>query len=53
VTTSQVEIAKFGNDQAATFANPTPILVSGVTYLLITIPLGYLARRLEARRGSR
>ena len=47
VTSSQVELAKFGNDQAAAFANPTPILVSGLMYLLITIPLGYLARRLE------
>jgi len=50
VTSSQVELAKFGNDQASTFANPTPILVSGMTYLLITIPLGYFARRLEASR---
>src|SRR5262249_48907647 len=47
VTSSQVELAKFGNDQAAAFANPTPILVSGLMYLLITIPLGYFARRLE------
>jgi polar amino acid transport system permease protein len=51
VTSRQVELAKFGNDQASTFANPTPILVSGITYLLITIPLGYFARRLEARGG--
>lgn len=52
VTASQVELAKFGNDQASTFANPTPILVSGLAYLLITIPLGYVARGLEARRGG-
>ncbi|GII53497.1 amino acid ABC transporter permease [Planotetraspora thailandica] len=52
VTATQVELAKFGNDQASTFANPTPILVSGLTYLLITIPLGYAARRLEARQGA-
>jgi polar amino acid transport system permease protein len=52
VTAGQVELAKFGNDQASTFANPTPILVSGLTYLLITIPLGYAARRLEARQGA-
>jgi polar amino acid transport system permease protein len=52
VTAGQVELAKFGNDQASTFANPTPILVSGLTYLLITIPLGYAARRLEARQGG-
>ncbi|MEU7888121.1 amino acid ABC transporter permease [Microbispora bryophytorum] len=52
VTASQVELAKFGNDQSSTFANPTPILVTGLTYLLITIPLGYVARRLEARQGA-
>ncbi|GAA4589081.1 amino acid ABC transporter permease [Planotetraspora phitsanulokensis] len=52
VTATQVELAKFGNDQASTYANPTPILVSGLTYLLITIPLGYAARRLEARQGA-
>jgi polar amino acid transport system permease protein len=52
VTSSQVELAKFGNDQASTFANPTPILVSGIMYLLITIPLGYLARRLESHLGN-
>ncbi|WP_182907200.1 amino acid ABC transporter permease [Microbispora sp. H13382] len=52
VTAAQVELAKFGNDQSSTFANPTPILVCGLTYLLITIPLGYVARRLEARQGA-
>ncbi|GAA4561570.1 hypothetical protein GCM10023193_25020 [Planotetraspora kaengkrachanensis] len=52
VTATQVELAKFGNDQSSTFANPTPLLVTGLTYLLITIPLGYVARRLEARQGG-
>ncbi|GLX09419.1 UNVERIFIED_ORG: polar amino acid transport system permease protein [Microbispora rosea subsp. rosea] len=52
VTAAQVELAKFGNDQSSTFANPTPILATGLTYLLITIPLGYVARRLEARQGA-
>ncbi|SDQ40989.1 amino acid ABC transporter permease [Thermostaphylospora chromogena] len=52
VTAAQVELAKFGNDQASTYSNPTPILAAGLTYLLLTIPLGYLARRLEARKGG-
>lgn len=52
VTASQVELAKFGNDLASSTANPTPIIMAGATYLLITIPLGYLARRLEARQGK-
>ncbi|MFO7249584.1 MAG: amino acid ABC transporter permease, partial [Actinomycetes bacterium] len=48
-----VELAKFGNDLASATANPTPIIMAGATYLLITIPLGYLARRLEARQEKR
>ncbi|WP_204049183.1 amino acid ABC transporter permease [Microbispora siamensis] len=52
VTAAQVELAKFGNDESSTYANPTPILATGLTYLLITIPLGYVARRLEARQGA-
>lgn len=48
VTVSDRELAKFANDAAGN-GNSTPYLVSGLFYLLLTIPLGYLARRLEAR----
>ncbi|MFI7703250.1 amino acid ABC transporter permease [Nonomuraea sp. NPDC049480] len=51
VSGEYVELAKFGNDLASQFANATPIMVSGVTYLIVTIPLGYLASRLEGRKG--
>ncbi|SFJ07489.1 polar amino acid transport system permease protein [Streptosporangium canum] len=51
VSGDYVELTKFGNDMASTFANATPILVVGVTYLLVTIPLGYLASRLEKRQA--
>lgn len=51
VTSEYVELTKFGNDLASTHANATPILVVGITYLLVTIPLGYLANRLERRQG--
>ncbi|MGC5012840.1 amino acid ABC transporter permease [Streptosporangium sp. DT93] len=51
VSGEYVELTKFGNDMASTFANATPILVVGVTYLLVTIPLGYLASRLERRQA--
>jgi polar amino acid transport system permease protein len=50
VSGEYVELTKFGNDQASTFSNATPLLVVGVTYLLVTIPLGYLASRLEKRQ---
>ncbi|MQY05373.1 amino acid ABC transporter permease [Actinomadura macrotermitis] len=55
VTLNQRELAKFGTDLASERGNTTPILVAGLCYLIITIPLGYLARRLEARqkRGQR
>jgi polar amino acid transport system permease protein len=50
VSGEYVELTKFGNDLASTYANGTPILVVGLTYLLVTIPLGYLASRLEKRQ---
>lgn len=55
VSLQQRELAKIGQDFAGDKGNSTPIIVAGVCYLLITIPLGYLARRLEARqkRGQR
>jgi polar amino acid transport system permease protein len=46
------ELTKFGRDLASTKANITPILVAGLCYLVITVPLGYLARRLEARNAK-
>jgi polar amino acid transport system permease protein len=49
VVLSERELAKFGRDLAATSANTTPIVVAGLCYLIITVPLGYLARRLEKR----
>jgi polar amino acid transport system permease protein len=29
----------------------TPILVAGLAYLIITVPLGYVVRRLEAQQA--
>lgn len=52
VSGQYVELAKFGNDLASQYANATPIMVSGLTYLIVTVPLGYLAARLEKRKGS-
>ncbi|MFD5029809.1 amino acid ABC transporter permease [Streptomyces sp. NPDC058220] len=47
VTLQDRELTKFGQDAASSAANTTPILVAGLCYLLITIPLGILVRRLE------
>ncbi|MEU6717627.1 amino acid ABC transporter permease [Nonomuraea sp. NPDC046802] len=51
VSSEYVELAKFGNDLASQHSNATPIMVAGITYLIVTIPLGYLASRLEGRKG--
>ncbi|GII86302.1 amino acid ABC transporter permease [Sphaerisporangium siamense] len=52
VSGEYVELTKFGNDLASTTANATPIMVVGLTYLMVTIPLGYLAGRLEKRQAK-
>lgn len=52
VTLQEKELAKFGRDAAGSRVNATPLLVAGLCYLLITIPLGFLVRRLEARNAK-
>lgn len=49
VTLEERDLSKFGRDLASTTANSTPILVAGLCYLLITIPLGFVVRRMEAK----
>jgi polar amino acid transport system permease protein len=51
-TLEQQELAQFGRSALNQFRSLTPILVVGLCYLVITIPLSYLARRLERRYGS-
>jgi polar amino acid transport system permease protein len=52
VTLQTRELAKFGRDALNQYVSMTPILVAGLCYLMITIPLGYLVRRLEARQAQ-
>ncbi|MXM63136.1 ABC transporter permease subunit [Streptomyces sp. HUCO-GS316] len=49
VTLEERELSKYGRDLASTTANSTPILVAGLCYLLVTIPLGLVVRRMEAK----
>ncbi|MBT2546431.1 amino acid ABC transporter permease [Streptomyces sp. ISL-44] len=49
VTLEERELTKYGRDLASETANSTPILVAGLCYLLVTIPLSIVVRRLEAR----
>ncbi|GAA3693815.1 amino acid ABC transporter permease [Streptomyces iranensis] len=48
----QYELSKFGRDALNQHRSLTPILVAGVCYLIITVPLGHLVRRLEARSAK-
>ena len=50
LTTSAYELTKFGRDMANTNANITPLVVAGFCYLIITLPLSYVVRRMEARQ---
>ncbi|MET9293955.1 amino acid ABC transporter permease [Streptomyces sp. NPDC003077] len=45
----QYELAKFGRTALNQERSLTPILIAGLLYLVITLPLGHLVRRLEAR----
>lgn len=49
VTLEERELSKFGRDLASQTANSTPILVAGLCYLLVTIPLGFVVRRMETK----
>ncbi len=51
-TLQQQELAQFGRAALNQVRSLTPLLVVGLCYLIITIPLSYLARRLERRYGS-
>ena len=51
LTPGDRELAKFGRDALNDYVSMTPILVAGLCYLIITIPLGILVRRLEARQA--
>ncbi|MBO0890286.1 MAG: amino acid ABC transporter permease [Acidothermales bacterium] len=53
LATSQYELAKFARDVLNTTASMTPLLLAGLCYLIITVPLSHLSRYLERRTGGR
>lgn len=54
VTASTIELTKFAGDALNSRVNPTPLVVAGLLYLAITLPLSQLVRRLEtSRKGGR
>lgn len=50
LTVSDFELTKFGRDLANSNGNLTPLIVAGLCYLIITLPLTYLVRRMEAKQ---
>lgn len=46
------DLLKYGRDMASTNANLTPLVVAGFCYLLITLPLTFIVRRMEARAAK-
>nr|WP_026931686.1 amino acid ABC transporter permease [Glycomyces tenuis] len=53
VTASTMELTKFARSELTDTANATPLLVGGLLYLLLTVPLSALARRLENKGDHR
>ena len=49
VTATNIELTKLGSETLNNKANATPIIVAGLCYLIITLPLSQLVRRLELR----
>ena len=46
------ELTKFARDFMTTTQNATPLTVVAMVYLVITLPLTYLVRRLEKQAGK-
>ena len=53
LSTAGFELTKYGRDLSTSNANLTPLVVAGAAYLLITLPLSIVVRRMEAaqRKG--
>jgi polar amino acid transport system permease protein len=51
LTAQTYELTKYGKDLTNTHANLTPLVVAGLCYLVITLPLTFLVRKMEARQA--
>jgi polar amino acid transport system permease protein len=50
LTLETYELTKYGRDLANSNGNLTPLIVAGLCYLIITLPLTALVRRMEAKQ---
>ena len=48
LSAGEYELTKYGRVGMAATANLTPLILAGMCYLIITIPLGFVVRRLES-----
>lgn len=53
LTAAEVELTGFGRDQLDRQPSITPLVIAGLCYLIITVPLSQLSRYLERRTGRR
>ena len=53
LSANQFDLTEFGRSMANTNVNITPLMVAGLGYLLITLPLSILVRRMESPAGKR
>ncbi|MDH5371828.1 MAG: amino acid ABC transporter permease, partial [Acidimicrobiia bacterium] len=51
VTASTKELTRFAREEVISNANATPLIVAGLVYLALTIPLTQVAKRLETKKG--
>lgn len=49
---ADAELTQYGKQLASTNANMTPLVVAGLCYLAITLPLTFLVKRLEAHNAK-
>jgi polar amino acid transport system permease protein len=52
LSATQFDLTKYGKDLASTSSNMTPLVVCGLSYLIITLPLTLLVKRLEAHNAK-
>ena len=53
LTAQGFELTKFGRNLQNANANLTPLILAGLCYLIITVPLGILVRRMEAGAAAK
>lgn len=53
LTAEGYELTKYGRDLSSTFTNLTPLVVAGLCYLIITLPLSFLVQRMESRHSGK